>query len=249
MVKIKLNVDKTHMMILGTKQRLNKYDKSDSVISIQFDGTAIDRVYSTKCLGVIIDDKLLWHDHVDYVCKKVCAAIAVFKRAKPYIDLATSKIIYNCIIQSKIDYCCEVWGLRLLTQTSQVTKLQKRAVRIILETNYFTPSIQLFNRLDMLSYEKRVMYFRCIFVYKCLNNLSSDFFQNKFQYISEVHNLNTRSAANQNLSIPKCKTDYLKHSFIYSAIKVFNSIPVTIKSLPTISAYKKALKSYLMSTL
>ena len=32
--KLKLNVDKTHMMILGTKQRLNTYEKSGSVISI-----------------------------------------------------------------------------------------------------------------------------------------------------------------------------------------------------------------------
>ena len=40
-------------------------------ISLKLDGEIIAEVTSSKFLGVIIDDKLNWKDHVSFVCRKV----------------------------------------------------------------------------------------------------------------------------------------------------------------------------------
>ena len=41
------------------------------LFNIDIDGILIQRVTSTKYLGVVIDEKLNWLDHVNYVCSSL----------------------------------------------------------------------------------------------------------------------------------------------------------------------------------
>ena len=87
--KLSLNTDKTHFMILGTQQRIKAHDNGINPInpiSLQFNGSALSRVRSTKCLGVIIDENLLWHEHVDFLCKKVIASLSMLKRIRNFLN-------------------------------------------------------------------------------------------------------------------------------------------------------------------
>ena len=110
--KLSLNIDKTHFMILGTQQRIKAHDNGINPISLKFNGSALSRVRSAKCLGVIIDENLLWHEHVDFLCKKVIASLSMLKRIRNFLDERDLLLLYNCLIQSQLDYCCEVWGSR-----------------------------------------------------------------------------------------------------------------------------------------
>ena len=60
--KLSSNVLKTNYMIFTKKIVCDN-------INIVFDNQPLDRVHTTKFLGVIIDDKLSWHHHITYVCK------------------------------------------------------------------------------------------------------------------------------------------------------------------------------------
>ena len=240
--RLHLNVGKTKLMILGSKQRLRSLN--NDTIYIEYDGNPIERCSSIKCLGVIIDENLLFHDHVDSVCKKVFAGLAVLRRIKPFIDDYTLKLLYMCIVQSQIDYCCEIWGNRLNMHTERITKLQKRAARLILNCNMYTSSKGLFLRLKWLPFKQRVQYFRCLFVYKCINNISSDFYSDVFKPVSEIHQINTRSSSNNNLAVPKCHTEYYTHALCCSGSILWNKLPVEIRQKRSIESFKKMLKQY-----
>ena len=62
--KLSLNTKKTHYMCFSAKNKV-KLD-----ISLKIDGEIVAEVTSSKCLGVITDDKLNWKDHVSFVCRK-----------------------------------------------------------------------------------------------------------------------------------------------------------------------------------
>ena len=66
MNKLSLNAVKTKFMIIGTSQHLNQLDKSpeSTPYIIMIDGGEIRRVKSVKYLGMIIDDKLTWEQHI-----------------------------------------------------------------------------------------------------------------------------------------------------------------------------------------
>ena len=52
--------------------------------------------------------------------KKVFAGLAVLRRIRPFIDDNSLKLLYMSLVQSQMDYCCEIWGNRLNTHTERI---------------------------------------------------------------------------------------------------------------------------------
>ncbi|RMX56553.1 hypothetical protein pdam_00007225, partial [Pocillopora damicornis] len=51
-----------------------------SEINIQLDGHPICRVKHAKSLGLIIDDRLSWSNHIKELCRKISSAIGALRR-------------------------------------------------------------------------------------------------------------------------------------------------------------------------
>ena len=246
--KLKLNTDKTKFMLIGTPQKLSNITSMEGSIRIEFNGDVIEQCTMMKCLGVMIDEHLSWSYHVDYVCKKVYASLSMLRRVRPYVDENTLNILYLCLVQSHLDYCCEIWGLRFNMHTERIIKLQKRAARLILKCSFYTPSKEMFHKLKWLPFNDRVTYFKCVFMYKCINGLSSQFYRDVFEFACNSHYFNTRYAANDNLITPKVHTEIFKHSLYYSSILLWNSLPVEIKQVQSLSIFKRKLKLHLFES-
>ena len=90
-----LNVAKTELMIIGSRQRLNIQCKE---IDISIDDKTIKRVDHAKSLGLTIDAQLSWSKHVDEICKKAFSAIGALKRVRPFISMDIAVQIYNALI-------------------------------------------------------------------------------------------------------------------------------------------------------
>ena len=75
--RLSLNVAKTELMIIGSRQRLNAQCEE---IDVSIDDKMIKRVDHTKSLGLTIDAQLSWSKHVDKLCKKASSAIGALKR-------------------------------------------------------------------------------------------------------------------------------------------------------------------------
>ena len=101
--KLSLNVLKTNYMIFTNKNACNN-------INIIFDQQLIERVRTTKCLVVVIDDKLSWHYHIAYVYKKLHKSLSVIYKVKNMLNVDSVKYLYNALILPYLFYCCEIWG-------------------------------------------------------------------------------------------------------------------------------------------
>ena len=60
--------------------------KVNTIIFIKINKEALDIVEVTKCLGVLIDDKLMWKNHVSLVKSKLSKCCAIMYRASIMID-------------------------------------------------------------------------------------------------------------------------------------------------------------------
>ena len=80
--KLSLNVAKTELMIIGSRQRLNTQFEE---INISIDDRTIKRVDHIKSLGLTIDAHLSWSKHVDEISKKISSAIGALKRVRSFI--------------------------------------------------------------------------------------------------------------------------------------------------------------------
>ena len=143
--KLSLNIKKTHFMCFSAK------NKSRPGISLQIDGEAIAEVNKSKFLGVVIDNKLSWKDHISFVCRKVARGIGVIIKARKVLHNESLKCLYYSFMYPYMIYCNQVWGSACKTNIEPLQVLQKRAVRIILGVHPRSPSEPLFTTLKFLN--------------------------------------------------------------------------------------------------
>ena len=121
-----------------------------------------------------------------------------------FLDLNTMNILYKSLVQSHFDYCSVVWFGRFIEDVHKLNVLQKRCARIILGVNSLTSSTVLFPKLGWKVLQDRCDYFKSSLMFKTLNDLALAYLCNKFKYLSEKHNVNTRQAAAGLLALPSC---------------------------------------------
>ena len=77
--KLSLNVVKTHYIIFSPGRKIVEPSQS-----VYVDDQRINRVVTTKFLGVMMDEKLSWKQHTLYINKKICKNVGILCSAKKY---------------------------------------------------------------------------------------------------------------------------------------------------------------------
>ena len=67
-------------------------------------------VYKTKLLGVVMDIKLNWKDHIAMVKSKLSKSMAIMHKLKHLLDGRSGTVLYFSLFLPYLSYCCEVWG-------------------------------------------------------------------------------------------------------------------------------------------
>ena len=127
-----------------------------------------------------------------------------------------------------------------------MNRLLKRSARVIVETDLTTSSSLLFSSLKWINIEKRVFYQKCILVFKSLNNMVPPYLQEKF-HVNINQNYSLRSSDNNQLYIPRPKTNFLKQTFLYSGSQIWNDLPMEVKSCKTLSSFKTKCYEHFLS--
>lgn len=233
--KMEINPNKTTCMLIGSAQRKAKIDNS---LHILIENQEITNVNVQKMLGIYIDHNLDWKFQVQQVIKNINSRLFLFSKIKLYLDKKCKILFYNSYILPIFDYCCIIWGNCNADGIEQLTKLQKRAARIILDAPFNTPSKELFKSLNWLSFRDRLIYHKLILVYKILNNKTPEYLQKYCVPNTNVHNRNLRSISNNNLVIVRPNTNNMKRSFAYSAPTLWNKMPLNVKLSSTLNSFK-----------
>ena len=105
--QLSLNVGKSHVMLIGSRQKLR-----DSDLCVSINGRQLSRILSLKYLGVYIDEHLTWQRHTQYVYQKVQSRLHCFYHLCPLSDTLLGRL-YCAFILAILDYC----GIHLLCST------------------------------------------------------------------------------------------------------------------------------------
>ena len=119
--KLSLNTQKTFFMVFH-RARLKSANCNDLVI----DNASITRVYSAKYLGIIIDAKFNWIEHITYI-NKISKAIGIMYKARQYLNKSSLVNLYYSYVYPYLTYCIEVWGCAYPTHLQCLFLLQKKS--------------------------------------------------------------------------------------------------------------------------
>ena len=242
--KMQIHYDKTSCMTLGSRHRTQH---EASKLDITIDGNEIKQVDKQKLLGVYIDENLLWTAHIDYLCSTISTKISLLKQLSRYVPVKVQKLFYQGYILPLIDYGSNTWGSTSKLNIERLSKLQKRAARIILKADFDTPFSKMFNELGWSTIANRHNYNKAVLTFKALNDITPDSVSNLLKPTFETHNRNLRSATNGSLLVPRSRTSLFDRSFSATAPKLRNSLPKEIITTFSLENFKQLAKTHFMN--
>ena len=68
------------------------------------------RVGETKFLGIMIDDKLTFHSHIDTLSRKISRSVGVIFKLSHYVPSVTLLNFYHALVSSSLSYGVTCWG-------------------------------------------------------------------------------------------------------------------------------------------
>lgn len=238
--KLSLNTTKTEFMFIGSDSSLKKVR---DVPLIFLNGKQIKRVRKTESLGIIIDEKLSWDEHIAHVSKKTSQAIGGLRRIRDYVPQQTAIIIFNSLIKPLFEYCDIVLDNMPITGSTRLQKLQNRAARVITKQGYDTRSVDIRNQLNWKTLSDQRKDHMLIMVFKLLNNLAPSYLRDHFE-TSENNNYSLRGRKMMCV-LPKPRTEFLRRSFAFSGAKIWNELPESIRCIDNLNTFKSHLQSLL----
>ena len=113
------------------------------------DTSSINNPPCVKFLGIYLDQRLTWYNHVDMVCNKISSSIYVLRNLSKKVSRPVLVTEFHALIQSKISYAILAWGHA--SHVSRVFALQRRAVRILSGLNYRDSCVDKYIQMRLLS--------------------------------------------------------------------------------------------------
>ena len=98
-------------------------------------------------LGVQIDKRLSFDEHVSSICNRVSQQINALRRISKCLTLENRLSIYNAFLTSNFSYCNIVWHFCSNRNMYRLEKVHKQALRVVL--NDYTTSYRVL--LDTVS--------------------------------------------------------------------------------------------------
>ena len=181
-------------------------------------GKQLKPVEYTEFLGVYVDEKLSWKQHINYIKSKVSKSLGILSLCRKHFDKKTLVSLYYSFIYPLLIYSIEVWGSSCKTYLQCLWKLQKRCVRLISCSPYRAHKKRIFTQVGILSklYDMKVL----LFVYKFLNVKLPKVFENFFITNNLYHSYSTRHG---NLfRYPEINTELRKNTLRCMAVHIFN---------------------------
>ncbi|XP_071504088.1 uncharacterized protein [Diadema antillarum] len=173
---LKLNQQKTEVIVLGSKQMLGKVDMKD--LGIHVGDNVVYPSPQTRNLGVIFDVNMSFNAHVSHISRSIRYQLRNLSFIRSYLTRSATEQLVHALISSRLDFCNSLLLGLSQRQLSKLQRLQNSAARLVTLTKkscHITPVLQ---SLHWLQVEKRIIFKVLLLVYHTVHGSSPLYLQN-----------------------------------------------------------------------
>ena len=213
--------------------------KNNTLPILSLNKAPIENVNFHKHLGLIIDQKLSWTDHIEYIYLESMKKLNIMKKLKFKLDRKSLETIYKSFIRPKIEYGNVIYFGTSQKNLDKISKIEKEAKRLVTGATFKCNLALLDIECGWTDIMSRRNNHCLIMMYKIINNLCP-------QYLSDILNILNPSSHDYNLRnrvniLIKIRTETLKKSFFPYTINLWNSLPMDFKISKNLNIFKNKI--------
>ena len=233
------NVKKCNVVsITNAKKNRQKY-------SYEMDGLPVKTIDSSPYLGVTINSKLQWQQHIDAISGAANRMLGFLNRTLQRCPQKLKEKAYKTTVRPKLEYCSSIWDPHQQKYVAKIEMVQRRAARFVKNIPHrYTgpqPSVTaMVNQLGWKPLQERRHNSRITLLYKVKNNL--------VEVPVEYHpvpnnNRVSRRVHQQQYVRHQAQNDKYKFAFIPRTIVDWNKLPSNIVEAESLEDLKTRLAS------
>jgi len=222
--RMNFNIPKSAVLHIGSKNPKFIYALGTQSISSKS---------TVKDLGIIIDDKLKFHEQSAFAAKKAISTASYIFKSFSFLNSDLFTILYKVFVRPHLEYCIQAWRPYLKKSMDILEKTQRKISK-------WCP------RLSHLSYESRL---RSLNLPTLSNRFDRGDLIQTFKILKGLHNISTNNfftlsndhrtrGHSLKLVVDKFHTDIRKFFFTNRVVHTWNSLPEFIVSSTTTNQWK-----------
>lgn len=226
--QLSLNVQKTTYLEIKKKKPVVSGNDDHKIKDIQ-------KAKSAKYLGIVIDEKMSWEEHITLLTQKIRKTYYKFLQLRQSADKEILRMTYFAIVQSHLQYGILAWGGATQNVMEKLNVAHRRVLKIILKKPKLFPTVELFQLAQVLTVNQIYLKEAVTLIHKHRNSLQN-----------VTHQHETRFISTQPLIQNRPKTTYIQRQANYQGIKFYNNLEREIKLIANLPTFRRKIHNILL---
>jgi hypothetical protein len=221
-------------------------DRVDDIAALHVSDAAVQPSDVIKSLGVTLDRKLTFDQHVTAVCKASYFHIRALRHVRESLPEEIARTVACSVVGSRLDYCNSLYAGMSKQNFNKLQRVQNTLARVVLRRGKFEHIKPALTELHWLPVEHRVTYKLATLTFRIINTHQPAYLRELLLDYEPPRTL--RSSNKHLLTTTRTNLVLASRGFRHSAAATWNNLPDHIRD-PSLSfdIFKRKLKTYLFN--
>ena len=234
--RLKLNDNKTEVITFTAPN----VEMNMPIDVIHIGDYSIPPVKCVRDLGVVFDHHMTMHENITKTCASCYFHLRYISSIRDSLtDEATIQLVH-AFVSSRIDYCNSLlYGIPEYA-IKRLQRVQNLAARVVTRSSKYSSITPTLKKLHWLPVKYRMIFKIVLLTFKAL---APNYLKTLLQ--SYMPSRSLRSETGNLLIMPKARRKLGCHIFTYASPKLWNELPVNIRTTTSLVALRSSLKTHL----
>ena len=236
--QFKLNASKTHLLTVGTGERLSGLaDK----VQVTMDGVQLQESQekSEFLLGCELQSNLKWSSQIEKLLSKLKSRLVGLTTIRYIVPFHIRNTITLGIFNSVLVYCLPLFGGCNVSELKSLQVLQNRAAQLVTNSPPRSNRVVMYSKLKWLTVNQLVSYHTLLAVFKIRHS-------GEPEYLAQFLKNDNRQSR---IIIPNTQLSLAKKSFVWRGSETWNSLPFELRTCTRIGIFKNGAKQWVMNNI
>ena len=253
--KLKLNDEKTHLMLLASDKAWRSKLSHDSLALTTENGITINTGRTENLLGGIVSQNLKWTEHIllhkNSLIKQLGFRVTVLRKICHIASFKTRKMVADGLFLSKLMYLMPLWGGCEDSLLKALQVVQNKVARLVTRRGIYTPVKVLLEECGWLSVAQLVFFNTVLILFKARKTQTPKYiFEMSVSAESERYGARSGQVGKLRGVGSKLPNQLLNcNSFRWRSVNSWNRLPLELRQLDSHAIFKQKLKSWVQKNI